>query len=255
MGKLLGLRMVVMALLLAGAGAQSQEGANNVSDKVDASGRIRIGYYPKAFAGKQLTDLKKIESSLSQWLLSQNSKLTAENFELRNVRESLTAKHFYFQQKQDGLVVESAEVIVSVDNSTQEMYRIFDNSTESKPAVAKAGSQLTSEKAVDIAWKHIWVSGRLLADVKSEKLFIEQDGTLRLTYRVEIDTVEPAGSWEVILDAYTGEIVRTQDLRKDAKHDDSKPVFGRTPGKKLLDYREAVKALDAKKSISLKKIY
>jgi subtilisin-like proprotein convertase family protein/Zn-dependent metalloprotease len=127
-------------------------------------------------------------------------------------RESLLAHHFTFQQLLDGVPVELAEVIVSVAKRDGRVMRAFNNAypvadADRAPAVAA----LDQEQAYDAAWRRVRATGHLRSTPSARLVHMPVGADFRLEWVVGLDLSEPAGAWQVHIDAQTGQVVEVVD--------------------------------------------
>jgi hypothetical protein len=147
------------------------------------------------------------------------------------MRESLLGKHFHYRQYADGIPIFSAGVTVSVAHTNRAVCRVHSAAvpTEGKARFGKAN--LDAEAALDRAWAHIRVTGRLNTLPAAEVVWVPSDNGLRLAYRTEIACTAPRGAWEHLVDAGTGQILLSRnrmriDTRKRGEGDVSIPTGG-----------------------------
>lgn len=147
------------------------------------------------------------------------------------MRESLLGKHFHYRQYADGIPIFSAGVTVSVAHTNRAVCRVHSAAvpTEGKARFGKAN--LDTEAALDRAWAHIRVTGRLNTLPAAEVVWVLSDNGLRLAYRTEIACTAPRGAWEHLVDAGTGQVLLSRnrmriDTRKRGEGDVSIPIGG-----------------------------
>lgn len=124
--------------------------------------------------------------------------------------ESLLGRHYHFQQQLFGVPILDAEIVVSVSNESGDIYRIDNRSISARTPRAKTYS-LLPEDAVDVAWHHLGVHGRLSSLPEARMVYVEDEGELTLVYQTQVATDGPYGSWEVLIDANRGDVLRVRD--------------------------------------------
>ncbi|MGE0174474.1 MAG: proprotein convertase P-domain-containing protein [Oligoflexales bacterium] len=138
---------------------------------------------------------------------------------LQEVNESLLGKHVHFKQNVSGTPVRYGEVVVSVDERTGMVFKVYNNyfpgqiSSPLMPVISK-------EKALDIAWNDLRVHGTLAFAPQVELQYIvDGKGNFDLVYVTFLNVEKPFGAWEHTIDAVTGKIVAARDTRVTRKSD------------------------------------
>ena len=126
------------------------------------------------------------------------------------VRESLLGSHFRYRQMLNGVPVEGADLVVSVRRGGG-VYQAYNNTypVAARPAVPKG--LIGREGALDAAWRHVRVHGRLLEAQRSELVYVPVRGGFRLVYKTLVAVEAPFGYWEHQIDAGSGEVVAFRD--------------------------------------------
>ena len=129
-------------------------------------------------------------------------------------RESLTAHHFTFQQRLNGLPVVGGEVIVSVAKRDGRVMRVFNNFYPvGEGAASLATDGIGQETAYDVAWNHVRAHG-VLRSVPTARLVYSPEGPeFRLNWIVDLDLEGPDGAWQMRIDAQSSEVVELTDTR------------------------------------------
>ncbi len=138
---------------------------------------------------------------------------TLENLSLERVQTSLSGRHYRFQQKLDGIVVKGAEIIVSIDRNSGQIYRIANNTFPVKQHTKAPAITISQEDAYDIAWGHLKVHGPLIGEPQVEKYFLPEGEQFRLVYRTLLPVEAPFGYWEHVIDGVSGKIISHRDER------------------------------------------
>ena len=139
------------------------------------------------------------------------------SLELQSTRESLTGTHYRYRQVLSGVPVQSAEVIVSISRQGGQVFQAYNNSypVEVVPPAPKA--LLGEDRALDVAWEHLRVHGKLLQQTRSTLVYLPEKGGFRLAYKTLVAVEEPFGYWEHKVDAVTGEILQVRDTAVNRK--------------------------------------
>lgn len=130
-------------------------------------------------------------------------------------QESLIAHHFRFQQTEQGVPVKRAAITVSIDKETHKILKVYSTLAPKSADRVDMSSVTLIQKpmSADLAWNHLRVYGELNDFVRSDLVMVERGGQLIPAYQEQIDTTGPNGSWEITVDARTGEILSTEDTR------------------------------------------
>ncbi len=131
-----------------------------------------------------------------------------KNLELQSVRRSILGDHYTFQQSLAGHKVAGGTFVVSISLESGQVYRVYNNTyPERLTKRIDANPSFHPETALDLAWDHLRVHGRLLIEPSVELVFLPEGENFRLVYRTEVGTEAPFGYWGHVIDAKTGEIL------------------------------------------------
>jgi hypothetical protein len=137
---------------------------------------------------------------------------------LEKVDESLLGRHFHFRQYSGGIPVLHAGVSVSMSHSNGAVYLVHCATVPADAAGRSGRALLDSEGALDRAWEHVSVRGRLNALPGCELVWVPVRGGLRLAYAAGIACSSPLGAWDVIVDAETGQVLESANrMRTDSR--------------------------------------
>jgi hypothetical protein len=165
-----------------------------------ASGLI----YPE----KSIQLLDKSGNSLQKVSDELNLGISAEGFQLTDTRESLLGTHSYYQQMVNGVVVEGAQVVVSV-NQNGEVIKVYNSAVNASMKSMDASIPFLSKtQALETAWKHLQVNGELTDAPVSDLVYTK---TLNLVYRIKLSTSSPTGHFDVTVDAQDGRVIEVVD--------------------------------------------
>ena len=105
--------------------------------------------------------LDKSNNSLQQVSDQLNLGINAESFKLTDSKESLLGTHSYYQQTVNGLDVDGAQVVVSV-NGNNEVFKVYNSTVNGSMKALEASIPFLSEsQALETAWSHLQVNGSL----------------------------------------------------------------------------------------------
>jgi hypothetical protein len=136
-----------------------------------------------------------------------------ENLVLVKVQESLTGKHYTYQQMLRGLPVERAEIIVSIGRDGQ-LQKIF-NETKHVSASVDANAvnqlynraQISEEQALDRGWKNMKVQHKLVSVPTDELVWVAVKDGVQLARKVTIQAEMPTGGFVQYLNAHDGSVI------------------------------------------------
>lgn len=133
------------------------------------------------------------------------------------------------RQYHQGIPVFQSEIVVHISprNEVTYVYNTFDPTVQ----IIDANPSISAEKALNLAKKAINTKGGI--NFESNELNIyNRGGSTRLIHKIILEPQDPLGSWEVLVDAHNGEIIRAADKacnHKDHNHEVSAyppPVSG-----------------------------
>ncbi len=130
------------------------------------------------------------------------------------------------RQMYQGVPVYQGEIVVHISKKSEVTYvtNTFDPLIEGLNVVPS----LTEEAALEIAKTHIAAKGHI--NFTSNDLFVYNREGNHLVHKVVIEGEAPLGSWEVIVDAHNGEVLRAADRACNHKgHEKGHPEEGEPP--------------------------
>jgi hypothetical protein len=127
------------------------------------------------------------------------------------VLESPGGTHVRFHQYFDGIPVLDADVVVSLDREGRVVMAV--NNMEEPPPALTTTPAFPAQEAIARVKNALQVSGPAIGREPGADLaaWLSEAGRWHLVYRVLMTTEQPYGDWEVLLDAATGEVLRTID--------------------------------------------
>lgn len=147
----------------------------------------------------------------TNWLEDNKHELNIQDnhtFNMLFSRAGLAGETFRFYQVMNGIQVFDAEVTIHVSNRNVVTFHTstYDASIETISTIPS----ITKSKALEIAKKNIRTEAIAF---KSEELFIyNKTGSTILAYVIRIDPQKtPIGSWEIVVNAQTGEVLSVID--------------------------------------------
>ncbi len=135
------------------------------------------------------------------------------NLVLVEVKESLTGKHYYYQQMLRGLPVDRAQIVVSISKNG-DLQKIF-NETRHISAKADADAvnqlynkaQISDDEALDKGWKNMKVQHNLVNVPSSTLVWVPTKDGVQLARKVNIEAEMPTGGFVQYLNAHDGSVI------------------------------------------------
>ncbi|PUA27293.1 MAG: hypothetical protein B0W54_11880 [Cellvibrio sp. 79] len=186
----------------------------------------RLDAYQDFFAITHITD----ENSARAFLVDHatryqlNAPESPDSLRLSAVKPSLNSQHYHFQQRLNGIDVDRAGIIVSVDAQSKKVIRVFndtrqvlhdqtvDNIAANKKTTASKPTIISASVALEKIWKQQVSGSQLSAKPQVRLVYRVQAGLAQLVYRINLSTNQQPGNWEYTLNAHTGEILTIERL-------------------------------------------
>lgn len=163
------------------------------------------------------TTIKEIKKYLSEKSSKMNLlKPTIQSLKFKNHKKSLIGTHYYFEQYLNSAPIKGAELIVSINENLNQVFKIYNNTVDPslfKKAVSTAKAKISEKESLQIAWDYIKPQGKLLAVPQSQLNYIDQRDKLALVYEVRIPVEDPFGYWVVEVAAESGKVLSIYDER------------------------------------------
>lgn len=161
------------------------------------------------FANAQTSDKEK---AAREWIKTNAKELNLSSeadLNLRFVRKSLSGETLRFQQMVNNVPVFDTEIVIHFSPNGEVTHS--DLNIDKSVAAISTSPQISKERAVELSDKAIEVSG--MVTFQESKLFVyNKTGATKLVYRVVTNFENKPGSWEVIVDANSGEIISNKDI-------------------------------------------
>ncbi|WP_396152749.1 T9SS type A sorting domain-containing protein [Flavobacterium sp.] len=132
-----------------------------------------------------------------------------EELKLRFVRKGLSGETLRFQQMINGVPVLDTEILINFSLKGEVSFTTFNvNKTVNN---INTIPKITSEDAIKISNNEIKVAGMIT--FQEDKLYVvAKNNNTKLAYRIVTNFEEKSGSWEVFVDANTGEVMSVKDI-------------------------------------------
>lgn len=207
-------KTALCSVLLATA-AMAEEGYRVSNTYYDAARTIpKLEFNPSVanFQNLRGLDLAKayIQANYARYGLANG----LDGLRLADTKSSLLGTHYYFQQINGELPVEGAELIISVNQSGDAIYMVYNAIHQESGRQEKLKTQdarISQDQAFDIAWKAVSVRGSLQQRPSARLVGVVYKNKTRLAYKVTLGVSKPLGSWETLIDAKTGTILGIDD--------------------------------------------
>lgn len=173
-----------------------------------------------------------------------------DNLVLVSVKESLTGKHYHYQQMLRGLPVDRAEIVVSIGHNG-ELHKIFN---ESRHISAKMDAdavnqlynkaQISEDDALDKGWKNMKVQHNLVSVPSTSLVWLPTKDGVQLARKVSIEAEMPTGGFVQYLNAHSGELIDfyTTSLPRTNKGGERSIAARQASAGQMLDMKAAIQA-------------
>lgn len=144
------------------------------------------------------------------------------NLEPVAVRKSLLGTHTRYRQVLNGIPIDGAEIVVSQRKTDGSVFQVYNNTYPIKVPVPVVRNAIGREIALQKAWDHLRVHGRLHAPPRADLLYMPEKTGFRLVFKTLLIVGAPRGYWEHKIDALTGEVlsVRRHEISEKYAADD-----------------------------------
>jgi predicted secreted protein len=183
---------------------------------------IVLAYAGTAHAGSYSVDNLTLFSATAATspddMLRQNAErfglpASLNNLTLVKVQESITGKHYHYQQMLRGLPVDRAEIIVSIGKNGQ-LQKIFNETRYISDKVDANAvnqlynkSQISEDQALDLGWNNMKVQHPLVAMPGTALVWVPTKDGVQLARKVTIEAQMPTGGFVQYLNAHDGTVI------------------------------------------------
>ncbi len=191
---------------------------------------IVLAYAGFAHAGnssttENLTVFSNTKAGTAEEVLRQNADRyglpsNLGNLVLTKVQESLTGKHYYYQQMLRGLPVDRAEIIVSIGKDGQ-LQKIFNETKHISDKVDASAvnqlynkQQISADAALDKGWANMKVQHPLVATPSTTLVWVPTKDGVQLAHKVSISAQMPTGGFVQYLNAHDGSLIDSYSTSK-----------------------------------------
>lgn len=177
----------------------------------EAKSGIERHVYNETFDPK-IADPVKVAKSYLQYKRKDFGITDTSEIKIKRIMKTPGGTHVYVEQVVDGIPVYSSSGTIAINNdgTVKSSINNYRNTFAGKKALKK---QISSTEAIRIAQKHINLQKRV-PKVKEEcnmMWFESEDVGAELAYKVNISAEEPAGDWQIFINAENGRIIQVTD--------------------------------------------
>ncbi|MCF6271238.1 MAG: T9SS type A sorting domain-containing protein [Melioribacteraceae bacterium] len=135
------------------------------------------------------------------------------NLKLVEIIENPGGKHIGFIQTYKDIPILGSETVVSINNKYQ--IETITNGCLPNNTLKSTSPSITKENAIKNAKLKIKLNDKTLVSKAQGKLYFFVDSLykMHLVWKVNMTASEPSGSWQILVDAHTGEILDSKDVR------------------------------------------
>lgn len=163
------------------------------------------------------TVYKGMPEEVARQFLSDNKTIFGINnisdLKLIEVIESPGGNHVGFIQTYKGIPIFGSETVVSINNNNQ--VEIVTNGCLPIIAFKNTSPNIDKEKAISNAKLQIKLIEQTLVAKPKCELYVYPDSNykMHLVWKVNLTTSEPSGDWQIIVDANSGKVMESKDIR------------------------------------------
>ncbi|MBI4546658.1 MAG: M36 family metallopeptidase [Ignavibacteriae bacterium] len=126
------------------------------------------------------------------------------------IQKSPAGQHVRFIQTYQGIPIYRSDVVVSITRNN--VVTFVSNNYKPGVVVPSTLPHFDRVAAVQKAETYLQIKGPILGEETAALMVFAEDSVPRLSYKVNISTTDPRGSWEIFLDAQTGEVLQSTDI-------------------------------------------
>jgi hypothetical protein len=179
----------------------------------------------------------------------------ASDLELVNQRETMVGQYLAYRQTLNGIPILSSQIALAL-NKEGELNAVTTNIVqvpESKVAGIAKTAELSEEAALDVAWRDLAPTGKLLEPARTELVYVPEPNALTLSYVVDVAVTQPRGYWRYQIDATTGRIIAREkrEVEEGKRLGDEVPQPAAAASAPALDYATALQDLKARQGAAM----
>lgn len=193
---------------------------------------------PLFLSGKLSKDKIKNDKDVKEFLKANKELFKIDSHKeltlLEKETDDLGMTHYKFAQAINGVPIDGAVFTVHTNENNEVIAtagQLYSDAAD-KLAKSQTKASITPEKAVDLAWKEIdltenetnigqehqdELSNLENTQVKKDLVIYHREGTYTLTYKVQLQFIEPYGAnWQIFVNAKDGSVVDAYNAVNDA---------------------------------------
>jgi predicted small secreted protein len=173
------------------------------------------------------------EAAARNWINEHTKELNIQpfhNFKLTFVRKGLAGETLRFQQMLNDVPVYDSEIVVNFVEGNNVAFS--SNNYDASIAKIDTNPSITSASAIAISNQALKFKGTITYQ-DSKLCVVKMEQNTVLVYRVVTNAFDKTGSWEVMIDAKTGAVLRQKDIAIYHKDKKKEKVKKRNPNTKL----------------------
>ncbi|UHA61499.1 M4 family metallopeptidase [Metabacillus litoralis] len=193
---------------------------------------------PLFLSGKLSKDKMKNDKDVKEFLKANKELFKIDSHKeltlLEKETDELGMTHYKFAQTIHGVPIDGAVFVVHTNENGEVIAtagQLYSDAAD-KLAKAQTKASITAEKAVDLAWKKIdlteketnsghdhqdELSSSENTQVKKDLVIYHHEGTYTLTYKIQLQFIEPYGAnWQIFVNAKDGSVVDAYNAVNDA---------------------------------------
>jgi len=152
------------------------------------------------------------EAAARNWINEHTKELNIQpfhNFKLTFVRKGLAGETLRFQQMLNDVPVYDSEIVVNFVEGNNVAFS--SNNYDASIAKIDTNPSITSASAIAISNQALKFKGTITYQ-DSKLCVVKMEQNTVLVYRVVTNAFDKTGSWEVMIDAKTGAVLRQKDI-------------------------------------------
>lgn len=155
---------------------------------------------------------------------------SVENLELIQDVSTPARRILRFQQKADGIPVFNGVVIAQLDSENRVRQIDVQQPVPGRPLAPIGDVTISANDALQSVVQNLGEPALRQQTEPPKQVYFPTDAGLKLAYLMLVPTREPLHDWQIVVDAYTGEVLHKEDLIKYQTHVDGQGlVFDPNP--------------------------
>jgi len=141
--------------------------------------------------------------------LSKNS----EDFKIEKIIESPSGKYVYCTQYVNDIPVFATNFTIYISKENMVTYALNEFRNVAKYNEIRSNPSILNSNALRIAYEYLNIKGDIIGEPKTELVYFESmDKGLELAWKININSMNPMGDWQVFISASDGYIIHAEDI-------------------------------------------